>query len=173
MRIDITRPALLAAAILALAAAPLRAQVGSGHGGHAAGHGSAGDSAFAELQKRGAVHMGVDQYTSTHRFESLADGGRIELQRDTADPGDIATIRAHLRAIADAFARGDFSTPLAVHDREVPGTRVMAARRALITYTVRELPRGGEVRITTRDPEALRAVHEFLAFQRSDHRAGS
>jgi hypothetical protein len=29
------------------------------------------------------------------------------------------------------------------------------------------------VRITTRDADALRAVHEFLAFQRKDHRAGA
>jgi hypothetical protein len=27
------------------------------------------------------------------------------------------------------------------------------------------------VRITTTDPAALAAVHEFLAFQRADHRA--
>jgi hypothetical protein len=47
----------------------------------------------------------------------------------------------------------------------------MAARRRAIRYEFRELPRGGEVRITTSDPAALRAVHEFLAFQRSDHRA--
>jgi hypothetical protein len=28
------------------------------------------------------------------------------------------------------------------------------------------------VRLTTRNPEAVRAIHEFLAFQRTDHRAG-
>jgi TusA-related sulfurtransferase len=47
----------------------------------------------------------------------------------------------------------------------------MAAKRGAIAYTFRELPRGGEVRITTADPEAVRAIHAFLAFQRTDHRA--
>jgi hypothetical protein len=132
------------------------------------------DSAFSALQARGAHPraMGVDQYTSGHRFDALPDGGRIELQRQVDDSAGIAQIRSHLREIAAAFARGDFRTPAFVHMRPVPGTPVMAARRAAITYTVRDLPRGGEVRITTRDPEALAAVHAFVAFQRQDHRAG-
>jgi len=143
----------------------------AGHGSHA--HGAApADSGFAALQRRGKVAMGVNQYTSTHCFDALADGGRIELRRDGDDPAGVATIRRHLRSIADAFAAGDFSTPAFVHMREVPGAAVMAARRGAITYTYRDLPRGGEVRIRTADPEALRAVHDFMAFQRGDHRAG-
>jgi hypothetical protein len=114
----------------------------------------------------------VDQATSVHRFDALADGGRIELQRGVDDAAGVAQIRRHLRGIARAFEAGDFATPSFVHMREVPGTAVMAARRAAIAYAYRDLPRGGEVRITTRDPEALRAVHAFVAFQRQDHRAG-
>lgn len=128
------------------------------------------DTAFTALQERGAAAMGVDQYTSTHRFDDLPDGGRIELRRND-DPAGVATIREHLKAIATAFSRGDFSTPALVHSREVPGTATMSARRAEIRYEYRDLPGGGEVRITTRDPEALRAVHRFLEFQRMDHRA--
>ena len=130
------------------------------------------DSAFAALQARGQVAMGVDQYTSTHRFDALPDGGRIELQRDTDDPEGVATIRQHLREIATAFESGDFDTPAFVHMREMPGTRVMAEKRRVIDYTYRDLPRGGEVRITTSDPEAIRAVHAFMAAQRGDHRSG-
>lgn len=132
------------------------------------------ESAFAAVQARGADPraMGVDQSTSVHRFDMLPDGGRIELQRAVDDSAGVAQIRRHLREIAGAFAQGDFSTPAFVHVREVPGTAVMAARRAVITYAMRELPRGGEVRITTTDPQALTAIHQFIAFQRGDHRAG-
>ena len=137
---------------------------------HAAG---AHDAGFAEMQTRGATAMGVDQYTSTHLFDDLDDGGRIELQRDVEDPAGIATIRAHLKEIAVSFAKGDFKTPAFVHGRDdVPGTAVMAAKHTAITYTYRDLPRGGEVRIVTQDAEALHAIHQFLAFQRSDHQAG-
>ncbi len=144
---------------------------------------AAADSAFAGVQARGADPraMGVDQYASVHRFDALAEGGRIELQmgappagapRGPADTAGVAQVRRHLRAVAAAVAAGDFRTPAYVHARVVPGTAVMAAKRGVIAYAFRDLPRGGEVRITTRDPEALRAVHAFVALQRADHRAG-
>jgi hypothetical protein len=138
-----------------------------------AGHGSVGaDTAFAGVQQRGEKAMGVDQYTSTHKFDALPDGGRIELQRDVDDTAGVAQIRAHLNEIAKAFKSGDFSTPAFVHMQQVPGTSVMAAKRGVISYTYRDLPRGGELRIVTKDPEALDAIREFMAFQRLDHRAG-
>ena len=162
MRIDAPIPLFAALAALGACAPPLP---GAARPPHA-------DTAFTGLRARGANAMGVDQYTSTHRFDALPDGGRIELQRDEDDAQGVATIRAHLQGIAAAFARGDFATPAMVHAREVPGTAAMRARASAIRYEYRPLPRGGEVRITTADPEALRAVHAFLAFQRSDHRVG-
>jgi len=129
------------------------------------------DSAYKALQSRGRIAMGVDQYTSIHVFDDLPDGGRIELQRGEDDRAGVATIRSHLRDIKSAFETGNFSTPAFVHMTEVPGTAVMARRRAHIRYAVRDLPRGAELRVRTTDPEALTAVHQFLAFQRGDHRA--
>src|SRR4051812_49278676 len=55
------------------------------------------DSSFGAMQKRGKQAMGVDQYTSTHKFDALPDGGRIELQRNSDDSAGVATIRAHVR----------------------------------------------------------------------------
>lgn len=116
--------------------------------------------------------MGVDQFTSTHLFTPLRDGGTIELQRDTVDSAGVEKIRRHMRTIAEAFGQGDFSLPGMVHAQEVPGTAVMRARRAVIRYEAQDLPRGALVRLTTADATALRAIHDFLAFQRSDHHAG-
>ena len=131
------------------------------------------DSAFAQVQRRGQNVMGVDQYTSRHVFQPLPEGGRIELQREVEDSAGVAQIRRHLSDVAAQFAQGDFSAPFLVHDQQVPGTAVMRAKRTVISYEMRPLPRGGEIRITTRDREAVQAVHAFLAFQRSDHRAGA
>lgn len=115
--------------------------------------------------------MGVDQYTSTHHFDALPDGGRIELQRDIDDSAGVATIRAHIRDITRAFKAGDFSTPALVHMKDVPGTNTMSALRSVISYEAHDLPRGAELRIRTTDPAALRAIHEFMAFQRGEHHA--
>jgi hypothetical protein len=131
------------------------------------------DSAFGLVQARGHVAMGVDQYTSSHQFEPLPDGGKITLQRDGNDSAGTAQIRSHMRLIGAAFQRGDFALPGFVHDRAVPGTAVMKQRRSHISYHTDTLPRGAELRIQSVDTAAITAIHQFLAFQRQDHRVGS
>jgi hypothetical protein len=118
------------------------------------------DSAFVAMEELGA-----------HQFDDLPDGGRIQLLRDPADTAGTKAVRQHLEHIAGAFAKGDFTIPGQVHSStQVPGTATMTTRRKDITYRFRPLPGGGEVRITTRDPKALQAVHQYLAFQRREHR---
>ncbi len=129
------------------------------------------DPTYAGVQARGAVAMGVNQFTSSHVFEPLPDGGRIELQRDTDDSAGTAQIRGHMEQLSSRFAAGDFRLPGYVHAQAVPGTAVMSAKRALISYAVESLPRGGAVRIRSGDAGAVEAIHEFLAFQRHDHHA--
>jgi len=133
--------------------------------------GIAQDSAYAALQQRGKMAMGVDQYESQHQFDILPSGGRIALEVKGADSLSIAQIRAHLKLIEHAFQAGDFSTPEFVHMRSMPGTDVMARNKARIVYSYADLPRGGEVRISTKDPESLAAIHEFMSAQRGDHKA--
>ena len=125
------------------------------------------------MQQRGKMAMGVDQTTSTHMFDALPDGGRIELLRnDPADTVGIAQIRAHLRLIQHAFQAGDFSTPEFVHMQTMPGTAEMAKKKNVIEYRYNELPRGGEVVMKTSDADALAAIHEFMGAQRMGHHAG-
>jgi len=147
------KPIVVAVSCVALAASPLRAQ----------------DSSFASMQKRGQVAMGVDQYTSVHRFDDLADGGRIRLERSRSDTAGAHAIQRHLQDIAKAFSTGDFSTPAFVHMKDVPGSAAMRNKRSSIRYAIRPLARGGELRLTTSDPTAIRGIHEFLAFQRGEH----
>ena len=144
--------------------------VSCGGRGETARHPS--DTAFAAMQARGQAVMGVDQYASAHVFEDLEDGGRIVLDADTfADTAGIVAIRRHMRDIASAFRAGDFARPFAVHAQVVPGTAVMTARHAEITYEATDRPRGAEVRIRTTEAAAVGAIHEFLAFQRAAHHA--
>ena len=133
--------------------------------------GIAQDTAYAALQQRGKMAMGVDQYESKHQFDILPDGGRIALEMKGDDSLSIAQIRAHLKLIEHAFQAGDFSTPEFVHMRSMPGTDVMARNKARIAYSYVDLPRGGAVKIRTKDPESLAAIHQFMAAQRGDHKS--
>jgi hypothetical protein len=131
------------------------------------------DSVYRSMQQRGQQVMGVDQTTSRHGFLSLPDGGRIVLVRNVDDSAGVARVRQHLHDMQRAFGAGDFSMPMFIHMKTVPGVALMAARHDLITYVESDLPNGGALRISTTDSAALSAIHQFLAFQRSEHHAGS
>ena len=130
------------------------------------------DTAFAGMQARGQMVMGVNQYASAHVFEDLEDGGRIVLDADSvSDTAGIAAIQHHMGDIAVAFRAGDFAQPFDVHAQVVPGTAIMMAQRTRISYEASDRPRGAEVRIRTKDAAAVAGIHAFLAFQRTAHHA--
>lgn len=128
------------------------------------------DSAFKAMDQRHGDVVAEDPMALAHRFESEPDGGDIILERQIHDDMGINQIRAHLLLIARSFGRGDFALPGFVHQKPVPGTSVMTQLADRITYTVEDLPHGGVVHIRTTDPQALQAVHSFIAFQIAEHR---
>ena len=128
----------------------------------------------AELKKRGAIAMGFDQDKTTHHFRSTPTGGSIEVGvRDPADTASRDLIRTHLKEIAEAFGKGDFAKPFQTHAEVPPGVPALQRLKAVIRYKYEETPDGGAVRITTTDPDALKAVHEFLAYQGREHHSGA
>ena len=127
----------------------------------------------AEVEKHGDQAMGFPHDKTTHHFRLYPDGGAIEVTaNDSNDHGNIQAIRSHLKHITAMFSQGNFSTPMFVHDQVPPGVSVMKEERAQISYSFEELASGGKVRITTSDSEALKAIHEFLRFQITDHHTG-
>lgn len=120
--------------------------------------------------------MGFDQDKIEHHFRPSDSGGTIEVvAKNTKDaPGatqTIAQIRAHLREIAKAFGDGDFTKPLLTHGEQPPGVPVMQRLKGEITYTYQDRPRGGLVRVTSANPEAVQAIHTFLDYQVREHHA--
>ena len=65
-----------------------------------------------------------------------------------------------------------FSMPLFVHGHEPNGTATMKRLHARISYRYEDVDAGGRVRVTTTDPKALSAVHDFMKFQIKEHRTG-
>lgn len=125
----------------------------------------------AQQAKRGADAMGFDQEATTHHFVLAADGGAIEVRvKDAADTANLTSIRAHLREIAGQFAAGDFQKPLMTHGETPDGVAEMTVHKTAIVYTFESLPAGGRVRIRTKNPVALEAVHRFLQYQIREHK---
>jgi hypothetical protein len=127
----------------------------------------------AALDQRGDQVMGFEHQRTTHHFLLEKDGGAIQVEaNDPADAQSREQIRGHLTQIAQAFARGDFAMPGAIHDRVLPGIPEMTRLKDAISYRYEETGNGARVRITTADPAALEAVHAFLRAQIEDHRTG-
>jgi hypothetical protein len=128
---------------------------------------------YEEVNKHGDMAMGFSHMKTTHHFGLAASGGFIQVQAN--DPKDTTSrdqIRAHLQHIAKAFKDGDFSLPEMTHSHVPPGVPTMERLKGAIEYKYAETKTGGKVMISTANPEALKAVHEFLRFQIQDHRTG-
>lgn len=129
--------------------------------------------AEAALDQRGDKVMGFDHSRTTHHFRIEPDGGIIQVEaNDAADAESRQAIRSHLTEIAAMFSRGDFSSPFAIHQRVMPGVPVLIEKKEAVRYLYEETERGAQVRITTKDPDAVAAVHELLRAQIGDHRTG-
>jgi TusA-related sulfurtransferase len=164
---------------VALASFPLSAQgqsscdAHSAHSKTASDSGTAGAKHHAKVSERGDAVMGFDYETTTHHFRLAPDGGAIEVTaNDGADAESRAAIRSHLSHIAKMFAAGNYQAPMLIHDQVPPGVPVMTARKAKLRWTYEDLPAGARLSVTTKDPEALSAVQEFLRFQIEDHQTG-
>jgi hypothetical protein len=126
-----------------------------------------------EMEKRGDHVMGFEHTKTIHHFEIKPDGGVIRAEAvDANDAASIESIRKHFVEIADLFSQGDFSKPEMIHKRVPPGVPVMKELKKEITFSAHEIQKGSEVRITTRNAEALKAIHDFLRFQIEDHKTG-
>lgn len=131
------------------------------------------DSHHEGLVKRGDEVMGFSHEKTTHHFRLYVDGGAIEVTANHVDDTENRdAIRSHLGHIVTMFAAGNFSAPMLIHSQNPPGTAEMKRLRDAIQYKLETTERGASIRITAKDVEALRAVHEFLRFQIADHQTG-
>jgi DNA-binding transcriptional MerR regulator len=117
--------------------------------------------------------MGFSQAKTRHHFILAKDGGEISVEtKDAKDTASRDQIRMHLSHIARMFADGNFDIPMFVHNQVPPGIAVMQSRKDQIQYRFEETRQGGRVVMTSSDPEAVSALHEFLSFQIREHKTG-
>jgi len=127
----------------------------------------------AMVESHGDQAMGFPHDKTTHHFRLTTDGGAIEVTvNNLDDKTNTEAIRTHLSHIAAMFGNGDFSTPMFIHDAIPPGVTTMKLMKSAIHYSYQEMPSGGRVRISSAEPIAVAAVHDFLRFQITDHQTG-
>jgi hypothetical protein len=132
------------------------------------------DPSHRDAVTSGGDHaMGFSHETTTHHFRLYKTGGAIDVSaKNLKDLAIRDEIRMHLSHIARRFGSGDFDVPMFIHGTTPPGAPVMAKLRGQIRYLFTDTPGGAKIQISTANPEALQAIHDFLRFQISDHQTG-
>jgi hypothetical protein len=127
----------------------------------------------AGVVARGDHAMGFSHETTTHHFRLYQSGGTIEVSaNDSKDLNSRDQIRMHLNHIVTMFSQGDFNVPMFIHDKTPPGASTISKLRDQIRYQLEDTPQGARIEIVTKNKEALKAIHDFLRFQISDHKTG-
>ena len=132
---------LMTLALALLAAAPAPAQ----HTGRAAGH-------------LGAQVMPFDLVRSLHVFTPTPRGGMQEVISRDGDAAQVRLIQAHLRHEADAFARGDYADPMAIHGTNMPGVESLRQGADRVRVSFELIRQGARIRFETADPRLVTAV---------------
>jgi hypothetical protein len=125
------------------------------------------------VNQHGDEVMGFSHDKTKHHFRLYRDGGAIEVE--AIDPNDTASsdqIRLHLRHISQMFAAGDFNAPMLIHGQTPPGVPVLQKLKSEVVYGFEDGDKGAAIQIHTKNPESLKAIHEFLRFQISNHQTG-
>jgi len=131
------------------------------------------DKHHHDVDEHGDHVMGFSHDKATHHFRLYADGGAIEVgANDAKDSATRDAIRGHFNHIVKMFAAGDFTAPILIHSQNPPGSEVMKRLRGEIEYRLEKTGQGARIRISTKNAEALQAVHAFLRFQISEHQTG-
>ena len=131
------------------------------------------DPHHAGVVRRGDQVMGFSHEKTIHHFRLTAEGGTIEaLATDPSDAASRAQIRGHLEHIAEMFQNGNFNAPMLIHAQTPPGVPTMKKLHKEIRYDVAETPTGARVKVSSADPQAIAAIHDFLKFQIKDHQTG-
>jgi hypothetical protein len=123
--------------------------------------------------QRGDQVMGFSHEKTIHHFRLTPDGGAIEaLATNPSDATSREQIRIHLEHIAQMFHNGNFNAPMLIHAQTPPGVPTMKKLRKDIRYDVEQTPNGAQVKVSSRNPQAIAAIHDFLKFQIQDHQTG-
>ncbi len=133
--------------------------------------------ASAQIKQESVHHMAhmvmpFDLAKTTHVFRMTESGGveRVVV-KDASAKDQVALIRRHLQHEADAFRRGDYSDPAALHGATMPGLKDLQAGAAKIKIAYSALPTGAEITFDTADLHLLTAIHRWFGAQLSEHGA--
>lgn len=133
--------------------------------------------AMAQTKQEHVHHMGsnvmpFDLTKTTHVFRMTDTGGvQRVIAKDGSEREQVTLIQQHLKHEAEAFQRGDYSDPAALHGAGMPGLKDLQTGAKQIKVSYSSLPNGAEITFKTTNRHLLTAVHRWFGAQLSEHGA--
>lgn len=122
------------------------------------------------VREMGSHVMPFSLGETTHIFKQLPDGGVEQvLVKDPSNKDQIALIQMHLEYETNNFRQGNFKDPITIHGENMPGVADLSNRAADVVFTYNALPNGAEIIYTSKDPDAISAIHTWFDAQATDH----
>jgi hypothetical protein len=122
-----------------------------------------------EVEQKSEHVMPFDMNATMHSFVPTRDGGVQTVLVHNGDAKQVALVRAHLHKEAAAFARGDFTDPVAIHGGTMPGLHALHAGAKSIRIRYTEVPNGAAISYHSAVPKLVSAIHAWFSAQRNDH----
>ena len=124
------------------------------------------------VHKMGANVMPFDLSKTLHIFEMTDHGGIQQvIIRDPKDKDQLPMIRQHLQYEAMRFREGNFTDPISLHGKNMPGIKELSANASKIKIDYGDLPNGAQLTFETNDLHLITAIHRWFGAQLSDHGA--
>lgn len=122
------------------------------------------------VREMGSHVMPFSLEETTHIFKQNPLGGVEQvLVKDPTNKNQIALIQMHLEYEAHNFRRGNFKDPVTIHGENMPGVTDLSKRATDITFTYHALANGAEIVYSSKDPNAISAIHTWFGAQVKDH----
>lgn len=132
---------------------------------------TASQPAENDVRRRVQKVVPYDVDKTLQEFSKTVHGGVQHVVAKSADDGgQIKLIQEHLRKLADAFRKGDFSASERIHGVGMPGlAQLKMARPDEIRFDYKALPNGARIHYATEYPRYVQALHEWFDAQIQDH----
>ena len=125
-----------------------------------------------KIHHMGANVMPFDLSKTLHIFEMTDHGGIQQvIVRNLKDKSQIPMIRKHLQYEAMRFREGNFTDPISLHGKNMPGIKELSANVSKVKIDYGDLTNGAQLTFETNDLHLITAIHRWFGAQLSDHGA--
>lgn len=122
-----------------------------------------------QVRSNGEHVMPFSLNATLHEFRPVPLGGVMTIVARKNDAAQIRLIQSHLLKEANAFERGNYADPAAIHGMQMPGLPYLSTHSSEVVVRYQPLEKGARISFFGSTAKSVKAIHEWFAAQLADH----